>query len=70
MEVLRGFKQYFNCGNVNAKDSKKAAFYYVCGSLKDNLGIIIPFSLSILFMVQRLYILGIDVKYSSSGTQN
>jgi len=29
---------------VNAKYSKKkAAFDYVCGSFKDNLGIIIPF---------------------------
>ena len=43
MQVLKGFEQHFNCGNVNAKDSKKAAFDYVCGSFKDNLGIIIPF---------------------------
>lgn len=28
---------------MNTKDSKKAAFYYVCGSFKENLGIIIPF---------------------------
>lgn len=43
VQVLKGFEQYFNCGNVNAKDSKKAAFDYVCGSFKDNLDIIIPF---------------------------